>query len=192
MSGMTDPQIVVEYLSMLGVTVGEDHVPEILAHLEWELAAAEDEIRRRGRALPGVRVLLARLAEQGAVLQTLLTGNLAPNALVKVEAFGLGRWLDLDIGAYGSDHRDRNRLVPIALERAARVRGVSFGPDQVWVVGDSPNDLACARAGGVRCLLVATGGADYEALAALGADATARDLSDTDGVLGLLAGTARG
>jgi len=192
MSGMTDPQIVAEYLAMLEVADGARHVPEILGHLEVELAAAEAEIRRRGRALPGVTEVLARLAEGGRVLQTLLTGNLAPNALVKVGAFGLERWLDLEVGAYGSDDADRNRLVPIALERAATMRGARFAPDRVWVVGDSPNDLACARAGGVRCLLVATGRFPYDELDALSPDASAHDLRDTDAVVGLLAGEGSG
>jgi phosphoglycolate phosphatase-like HAD superfamily hydrolase len=192
MSGMTDPQIVAEYLAMLDVADGASQVPEVLAHLEVELAAAEAEIRRRGRALPGVTEVLARLAEGGRVLQTLLTGNLAPNALVKVGAFGLQGWLDLEVGAYGSDDADRNRLVPIARQRAATMRGARFAPDCVWVVGDSPNDLACARAGGVRCLLVATGRATYDELDALSPDAIAHDLRDTDAVVGLLAGESGG
>lgn len=188
MSGMTDPQIVREYLSMLDIAEGDRHVPDILGHLQSELAAAESEIRRRGRSLTGVPEALARLAAHGGVLQTLLTGNLAPNALVKVGAFGLERWLDLEVGAYGSDDADRNRLVPVALARAAALRGARFGSDDVWVVGDSPNDLACARAGGVRCLLVATGRTAFEELDALGPDAMAHDLADTDTVVGLLGG----
>ncbi len=190
MSGMTDPQIVAEYLTMLGVAATDRHVPDILGHLEAELAASESEIRRRGSVLPGVREALRALAGRGTVGQTLLTGNLAPNAAVKVGAFGLERWLDLEIGAYGSDHADRNRLVPIALERASRIRGDRFGAGDVWVVGDSPKDLACARAGGVRCLLVATGRSTFDELASLGADATVHDLTDTEAVVALVSGVS--
>ena len=60
--------------------------------------------------------------------QSLLTGNIAPNAVVKVSAFGLQRWLDLEIGAYGSDDADRLRLVPVALERARLLRDLTFDP----------------------------------------------------------------
>jgi phosphoglycolate phosphatase len=37
------------------------------------------------------------------VIQSLLTGNIQPNAVVKTSAFGLDRWLDYEVGAYGSD-----------------------------------------------------------------------------------------
>jgi phosphoglycolate phosphatase-like HAD superfamily hydrolase len=58
----------------------------------------------------------------------------------------------------------------------------------VWVVGDTPKDLACARAGGARCLLVATGRYLQHDLEPLGADAVLTDLSDTEAVLDLLLG----
>lgn len=89
-------------------------------------------------------------------------------------------------GAFGSDHADRNLLVPVALGRAAEHRRRTFHPGQVWVIGDSANDLACARASGARCLLVATGGAGFDELGALGPDAVLPDLGDTDRVVGLL------
>jgi phosphoglycolate phosphatase len=130
--------------------------------------------------------LLSRLAADGDVDQTVLTGNIAPNAMVKVGAFGLERWLNLEMGAYGSDDADRNALVPIAMKKVEAARGRTFTPDQVWVVGDAPNDLACARAAGVRCLLVATGRPTYEELRALHPDALRHDLRDVDEVYDLL------
>ena len=186
MSGMTDPQIVHRYLEMLGVTDAERIAPVVLGHLEAELAAAAPAIAERGRSLPGVARVLEPLAADPGILQTVLTGNLVANARVKLTAFGLEQWLDLEVGAYGSDHADRTRLVPIALERAATMRGATFGPDQVWVVGDSPGDLACARAAGVRCLLVATGRPGLAELAALEPDELLDDLADTGRVLALL------
>lgn len=190
MSGMTDPKIVHGYLEMLGIeeTEAEHHVGPVLGQLAAVLADAADEVRQLGRALPGVEAVLGELAGDLDVLQTVLTGNVAPNAVVKLEAFGLLRWLDLEVGAFGSDDADRNRLVPVALDRAAAIRGRRFAPEQVWVVGDSAADLACARASGVRCLLVATGRADYEELEALGADAVRHDLADTAAVVELLRG----
>ena len=105
---------------------------------------------------------------------------------MKVGAFGLTHLFDAEIGAYGTDHANRLELVPIALERARRFRGEAYAPDEVWVIGDTPNDLACARAGGVRCLLVGTG--HPEQLEALGPDAFLADLGDVDRAFAVLTG----
>lgn len=190
MSGKTDPQIVGEYLEQMGVPETEDLVESILRGIEGHLAAAAaaGELAAGGHALPGVAAVLEAVAGDGRVLSTLLTGNVAPNALVKVAAFGLDRWLDLEVGAYGSDESDRNMLVPVAMARVERARRVRLEPSDVWVIGDTPRDLDCARVSGVRCLLVATGRYGFDELDALGADAVLPDLSDVSGVVKLLTG----
>lgn len=186
MSGKTDPQIVGEYLAMLEVAEPEAHLDGILEQLEKELAEAEAQVRAEGRVLPGVVDVLDSLAAEPGVLQSVLTGNIAPNALLKLAAFDLETRLDLEVGAYGSDHADRRELVPIARARVAELRGFEIAPDSTWVVGDSANDLACARAGGARCLLVATGRLGLDEISALGADAAVADLSDTARVTAIL------
>jgi phosphoglycolate phosphatase len=188
MGGKTDPQIVREYLELMDVADVDGHVPVILGHLEQQLAGAAELIAASGQALPGVTEVLSRLAATAGLRQSVLTGNIAPNALVKLAAFGLDRWLDLDVGAYGSDHADRTRLVPIALDRIRRLRGEVIPPAHVWVVGDTAHDLACARAGGARCLLVATGRVLLDDLAGLGAEAVVANLADVDTVVSLLTG----
>lgn len=190
MSGKTDPQIVGEYLEQMGVPETEELVESILRGIEGHLAAAAaaGELAAGGHALPGVAAVLESVAGDDRVLSTLLTGNVAPNALVKVAAFGLDRWLDLEVGAYGSDEWDRNMLVPVAMARVEKARRVRLKPYDVWVVGDTPRDLDCARVSGVRCLLVATGRYGFDELDALGADAVLPDLSDVSGVVKLLTG----
>jgi phosphoglycolate phosphatase len=188
MGGKTDPQIVREYLELMEVADIDGRLPVILRHLEQGMAAGAASLADGGRALPGVPELLARLAATASVRQSVLTGNIAPNAVIKLATFGLDRWLDLEVGAYGSDHADRNQLVPIALERVHRLRGEAISRDQVWVVGDTANDLACARAGGARCLLVGTGRVPVSELEALGPDAVLPDLADIDAVVALLSG----
>lgn len=190
MAGKTDPQIAREYLAMLGTPEPDDHVPVILGHLEEQMAVVLRSART-DRVLPGVVELLARLAGDAQVFQTVLTGNIAANARAKLATFDLDRWLDLPVGAFGSDHADRNELVPIARDRVARLRGLTFADHDVWVVGDSGNDLACARAAGVRCLLVATGRLGRDDLDRLKADAVLDDLADGDAVARLLTGDRR-
>ena len=190
MSGKTDPQIVTEYLCQMGVEETPDRVEAVLRGIEAELAAAEaaGELAATGTALPGVAAVLRGLAGDDRVLSTLLTGNVAPNALVKVAAFGLDQWLDLEVGAYGSDHADRNLLVPIAMERLRATHGVTLYPPDAWVIGDTPRDLDCARAAGTRCLLVGTGRYSAADLEPLGADAVLEDLLDAPAVIKLLTG----
>jgi phosphoglycolate phosphatase-like HAD superfamily hydrolase len=182
MSGKTDPLIAAEILRF---AEGDPALAaQAVALLEEELSAADEALRDGGCVLPGVVEILPRLASLG-VVQSVLTGNTAANAAVKLRAFELDQWIDLSIGAFGSDHPERNRLVPVALERA----GGRYSGDEVWVVGDTPHDLACARAGGVRCLLVGTGRVPLSELVDIGADAVLADLSEVDAVVALLAGS---
>jgi phosphoglycolate phosphatase len=186
LAGKTDPAIAREILTVLDLHDDADaHLPRLLAETERLVAAGRDRIREGGRVMPGVRALLAALQQRPGTVQTVLTGNTAANAAVKLDAFGLVPFLDLDVGAYGSDDADRNVLVPVAL---ARIEG-RYGPvdhSRVWVIGDTPLDAACARAGGVRCLLVATGFAPRPALDGAGADHVVDDLTDTEGILARL------
>lgn len=188
MSGKTDPQILREIFC--AADIDDDRITEILpravAEVERVLAETEEELRRSGSVLPGVIEVLERLGQRPGVRQTVLTGNLAANAAVKLTAFGLTRYLDAEIGAYGTDDPDRHALVPVALERAERLRGDRYDRSEVWVVGDTANDLACARAGAVRCLLVGTGKAGFDGVRELPADAVLADLGRPEEVLAVL------
>ena len=182
MSGKTDPQIAMEILATMALSEREarETLPDVLRSLEIELERAIDMIRRDGHAHTGAAEILSRLDAVPDVVQTVLTGNLAANARLKVGAFGLDRWLDLDIAATGDDHHDRTELVPVALAKAERRFGHPFDPADAWVIGDTPRDLECARAGGARCLLVATGRFTFDELSVLDSDAVVADLSNTD------------
>jgi phosphoglycolate phosphatase len=188
MGGKTDPQIALEILAHAALEDAEaaEHLPAVLEALERGLEAAVDDMRRHGFVMPGVPAVLRALDADPSVTSSVLTGNTQANAAVKLAAFELTPWVDLEIGAFGSDDADRTALVPVALERARRLRGLAVGPDDVWVVGDTARDLVCARAGGVRCALVATGHAPLDELRATDADAVLEDLSDVDGVVKLL------
>lgn len=190
MSGKTDPQIVAEYLHEMGLEGPDEVVTEVL-RVAAELLAEADrrgELIAGGVTCPGVGEVLAHLASDNRVVSTLVTGNIAPNAATKVAAFGLDRWLDFSLGAYGSDEADRRLLVPLALDRLASARGIRLDPSDAWVIGDTPRDYECAEVAGVRCLLVATGRYDIEELSCLGADKVLTDLSDLDAVVELLTG----
>jgi phosphoglycolate phosphatase len=171
-AGRTDHQIA---LAMLG---GErDHLPRLLEELAGALEARKEAMRSDGYAYPGVPAVLEALHARDDVVQSLLTGNIESNAAVKVSAFGLERWLDFEVGAYGSDpHEERSDLVAVARERAAAKYGEPTG---AVLVGDTPLDVRAAQRAGARAVAVATGFADREALRASGPDAFLEDFTDT-------------
>lgn len=188
MHGKTDPQILTELLA--AAEVADHTIPELLpaaiAETERLLALAEADLRRRGEVITGVAEVLARLVSLRSVRQSLVTGNLMANAALKLAAFDLTHYFDLEVGAYGTDHHDRNELVPLALRRVAELRGEHYHPEDVWVIGDTPGDLACARAAGVRCLLVGTGQIPTAQLITLDADVVLPDLTNTHHVVQIL------
>jgi phosphoglycolate phosphatase-like HAD superfamily hydrolase len=189
-AGRTDPDIAIEFLERHGIPDVETRLDAFHAALVDALAAKAAELREHGRVLPGVEPALAALARQAGVAQSLLTGNLEANAVLKLAVFGLDRYVDFSIGAYGSDHRDRGQLVGVALARARERLGEDIDPAAVVVIGDTPLDVAAARAGGARAVAVATGHFDVPALEATNPDAVLPDLSDTNAVLHAILGEA--
>ena len=153
------------------LAVVEEFYRSYLPHLEKNLA---DE-SFGGRLLEGVIDLLAEYQDRGHTLG-LLTGNLARGAAIKVGHYGIEH--HFSFGAYGDDHWDRNELGPIALARALEFSGREFPPHETLVIGDTPKDIACAHAFGARCLAVATGTFDEEALQKAGADEVVSSLQD--------------
>ncbi|GGR80313.1 haloacid dehalogenase [Streptomyces eurythermus] len=144
-----------------------------------------DDLRMRGRVLPGVHEVLKSASARSDWVSSVLTGNIAANARVKLSAFGLDALLDLPVGAYGADAGHRPGLVAIARERMQRLRDVPAGVPAV-LVGDTPRDVEAALATGSGILAVASGVHSPEELAAAGAQEVLPDLSDTRRVISVL------
>ncbi len=177
--GRLDPEIADMLLASVGAAA--DRVTDVLAALERIVAGRLDELRAHTSTCPGVGPLLAYLATAG-VRQTVVTGNIAAVARYKLEAGKLIPPIEPELGGYGDSAPDRAAVVRVALARLAAA-GWQPDPGQVWIVGDTPRDLACARATGVRCALVATGRRTAEELAGLGADIVLPDLADPQPLL---------
>jgi phosphoglycolate phosphatase len=164
---------------------------ELLAQLRAAyVSCLREEIEHPGEGvkavMPGIPDLLPALHGRDDVLLGLLTGNFVDGARIKLEHFDLWRYFAW--GAFGDDAEDRNALVPFALERA-RAQGVCEVPyGDVFVIGDTPHDVACALAVGAVPIAVATGNYTVDELRGTGAAIVLRDLGDTGAVLDLLAG----
>ncbi len=164
--GRLDPEIAA---LLVGAADGRpEQVSAVLDRFESLVADRHEELVAHISLLPGVQDLVSELAA-AAVPQTVVTGNLESVGKLKVHAAGLVPPLELSLGGFGASAVDRAGVAQVALDRLI-ADGWGGTPDTCWVVGDTPRDLACARALGLRCALVATGRHPVESLAQLGAD----------------------
>ncbi len=176
-SGRTDRWIVRQIFAKFSLPATEDNFAR---YLDAYVAALPDELANPGaEVLPGVRRLLDEAASRPGVAQGLLTGNVRRGAEAKLGFHGL--WDYFPFGAFADDSEVRDHLGPFALRRARERHGVDFPPERVWIVGDTPHDIACARAIGARSLAVATGRHPADELAAERPSALVPDFRDSAG-----------
>ena len=179
-SGMTDLQIVFEALNDAGISQ-----EEILARADVLVSRLTEEARRvTGNGikffelLPGVRETLESLAAHPRYESALVTGNIKPMAELKMELVGLDQFFTLP-GAFGEESHNRRDLPAHAAERIRKHLRMNLAPEQFIVIGDTPNDIDCARHFGARAVAVGTGRFySKEEILACEPDATLDDLSD--------------
>jgi phosphoglycolate phosphatase-like HAD superfamily hydrolase len=163
-NGLTDPIIVERMFHKLGRAAEANEIMSLIAAYE-ALLPAEVAASTRFRLMPAARETIERLATRGARLG-LATGNTEVGARIKLSRADL--WKHFRCGGYGSDSRDRARLVAVAIDRANSCWDCTH--EDVLVIGDTPLDVHAAKAVGARCLAVATGGHSMDELSAAGAD----------------------
>jgi len=186
LAGSTDAGIVLGMLAHFGrsaeLTDIQGFYRIYLERLEWNLLSGSFS----GRVLPGVEMLLRQLAGAPDTHLGLLTGNIEDGAMLKMRHYQLDSYFV--VGAFGNDHHDRNQLGPVALRRASDHFGEEFATSDVWVIGDTPKDIACARALGAPCLAVATGKFSARELSEHGAECVVEDFADSLAVAEVLLG----
>jgi phosphoglycolate phosphatase len=178
-AGRTDWIIMHDALKKAGHDLDDDLFARMRdAHHQF----LREEIREPGDGvkdvMPGIRALLPVLQARQDVALGLLTGNFEEAARIKLGHFDL--WDYFRCGAFGDDAADRNALVPFAVDRARQCGLGDFDYADVIVIGDTPSDVACARAVGAVPVAVATGTFGVEALRDTGAPIVLEDLSDVD------------
>ncbi len=146
-----------------------------LHYLAQELPTAQ------GGLLPGIVALLEALKPRADIVLALLTGNLERGAELKLTHYGV--WHYFEFGAYADDHHDRDQLGHFARTRAQEKHGVEFPPEHIFVLGDTPHDISCARAIGAKAVAIATGKFSRAELGALAPDYLFDDLANVPKVL---------
>ncbi|HYF25879.1 MAG TPA: haloacid dehalogenase-like hydrolase [Baekduia sp.] len=170
-AGRTDGAICRILLEAAGVPCDEidGAWPEVARAACQEFAArVPDDLS--AHVSSGMHEVLEALAARDDAIVALLTGNLEPIARLKLERAGVGHWFAEGQGAFGSDHELRERLPEVARRRAGNGDD-AYPRERTVVIGDTPRDIACARADAVRCVAVATG------------PFAAADLQDADAVV---------
>lgn len=185
MSGKIDNQILLDLLTAAQLPKERIHAlrPEIYAAMAkkgqtifWD---------RNITACPGAAELLPRLWRQEGIILGLLTGNSQMIAPLKLKAAGLNPTL-FRVCVYGSDAETRNEMPQIAYERAQKLTGQAVDGKNTVIIGDTPADILCARAGLATAVAVASGWHSAQTLSQYQPDFLLNDLRDTDGVVKLL------
>jgi phosphoglycolate phosphatase-like HAD superfamily hydrolase len=182
LSGRTDRAIIRDLFLLHAIEESPANWQRLLAaylrHLPVCLAT------HQGKVLPGIRALLELLQVRDDVALGLLTGNVRAGAKVKLGHFQL--FEHFICGGFGDLHLDRDDVAREALASVHDHLNGSVHPDRIWVIGDTPLDVRCARAIGARAVAVLTGWHSREELAASRPDLLLRDLADPTPLLDVL------
>ncbi len=172
-SGRTDRAISADLLLAHDLDPSPANITRLIDAYLARLPAALQQFG--GVICPGISELVAKLHPRGDVVLGLLTGNVRRGAAHKLGHYGL--WDYFPFGGFGDDHAERDDVARSALA-AARNHATDVDPADVWVIGDTPLDVKCARAIGAKAVAVATGWHPLDELQRTGADYVFADLSD--------------
>jgi phosphoglycolate phosphatase-like HAD superfamily hydrolase len=183
-SGMTDLEIAANALKTEGIMLNHiyERLDDWLHHYANEMKREIDE-GHSWDVLKGVREILEATKYHPRFINALMTGNIKSAAQLKLEKVGLWNFFELH-GAFGEESHDRKDLPSIAANRITQELEMNLHPSQFIVIGDTPNDIACARHFGARSVAVATGRNNSpELLQSHQPDVLLLNLRNTKGVL---------
>jgi len=151
-----------------------------IPHLDRALAEVPG-----GHLMPGITGVLSALDQRDDVVLGLGTGNFRRGGELKLRRFGIDRYFPACVGGFGEDAESRDEVIRIGIER---LRNGGHADPRIVIIGDTPHDVAAARANGAFALAVATGRDSVAELLACGANAALDDLSDIERVVNLIRG----
>ncbi|MEU0566264.1 haloacid dehalogenase-like hydrolase [Nonomuraea sp. NPDC005983] len=186
--GRPDSEIVFETLAVNGIKAEDDHLPRFLSALAVAFADRRKRLTAEGRAMPGAKDALKAVAKLDGVAQSVLTGTIKSNAVLKLKAFGLDKHVNFDIGGYGEEVYPKATLLQVAQGRAKERFGTPFTAANTVLIGDSTRDVQAARIGGALMIGVASGRSMMGELREAGADLVLPDLSNASEVVAAVAG----
>ncbi|MFC1732354.1 HAD family hydrolase [candidate division KSB1 bacterium] len=143
-AGKTDPLIVASFLEEAGCLTEE--LPKLLPMVKEryiELLRTQYNKKNDAFLYPGIPELLEKISEQTNIYLGLLTGNYEQGARIKLDPFHINPLFP--IGAFGDDGFVRTDLSRIAVQRAEEYYKVKFDSENIVVIGDTADDVACGK-----------------------------------------------
>ncbi|MEU8274119.1 HAD family hydrolase [Microbispora bryophytorum] len=185
--GRPDSEIIFETLAVNGIAVEDHHLPRFLDALAVCFAERRGRLAKDGRALPGAKDALKAVSRLDGVVQSVLTGTIKSNAVHKLKAFGLDKWVDVEVGGYGEEVYPKATLLQVAQGRAKARYGAVFTAGNTVLIGDSTRDVQAAKIGGAAMIGVASGRSTAAELREAGAGIVLSDLSNPSEVVAAVA-----
>ncbi|MER7541388.1 haloacid dehalogenase-like hydrolase [Spirillospora sp. NPDC127506] len=189
--GRTESEIIFETLAFNDVVTTDDHLPAFFDALAEAFASRREDLRAHGRVLAGAAEAVEALAHVPGVVQSVLTGSIQPNAMLKVRELGLADRLDLGAGGYENGVYSKAALLELARTRAGERHGTAYPESATVYIADSPRDVQAAHIAGSPIIAVATGSATEAELRAAGAETVLATLADTKAVVTAVADLTR-
>jgi phosphoglycolate phosphatase-like HAD superfamily hydrolase len=192
MAGRTDSETFFEALAVnaAGPQPGDPAGEELLGRFVTQLGAAfrarRDLLTVQGQLMPGALEAVTAVWRLPGLVQTVVTGSIRPNAIEVLRAFGLDRYLDTEIGGFGSEVYPKGAMLLRARGRAAEKYRAEFTEHATVYIADSTRDVEAARIGGARAIGVASGSSSAGELRDAGADVVLDDLADTAAVVAVV------
>ena len=141
--------------------------------------------RPPGRAAAGGPAAAAHDTRRSDVAAGILTGNVAGGARLKLVRYGIDSFFDF--GGFGDDHADRDGIAAEAMGAAdvflRSHHRLPADPRRTTVIGDTPEDVRCARSIAAKAVAVATGASSMSELAAEAPVRVFPDLTDRDAIM---------
>lgn len=187
-NGRPDSEIVFEMLAINGIVAEDAHLPKFLDALAEAFGARRKRLAKEGRMMSGAVEALKAVAKLDGAVQSVLTGTIKSNAVHKLTAFGLDRYVDFEVGGYGEEVYPKATLLQVAQGRARKKYGAIFDGNNTVMIGDSARDVQAAKIAGASMIAVASGRSLPAALRDAGADVILPDLSNPSEVVAAVAG----
>ncbi|MEU1730078.1 haloacid dehalogenase-like hydrolase [Streptosporangium sp. NPDC020145] len=182
-NGRPDSEIIFETLAINDIVAEDAHLPRFLDALAEAFAARRGRLAREGRMMRGAAETLRAVGGLGGTVQSVLTGTIRSNAVHKLKAFKLDRYVDFEVGGYGEEVYPKATLLQVAQGRARQKYGAAFDGTNTVLIGDSARDVQAAKIAGASMVAVATGRSLPAELREAGADVVLPDLSDPSAVV---------